>query len=91
MDVFATLFFAQTAVIDGPGWGLIVSAGCAAGGLWLRWKQPMLASHFEERAKDRELSEQACRRRLRLVRWSAPTLTALGFVVLGLMLVGVIP
>ncbi len=53
-----------------------------AAGTWLRWRLAAYCSDAEEDAKDKKITPEEARRRIRLINWSVPALTILGLVLL---------
>jgi hypothetical protein len=55
-------------------------------GAWLRWRLPWLCSDAEEAVKNRKISEDEARRRIRLLHGACPALTLGGLALLALAL-----
>ena len=53
-----------------------------AAGTWLRWRLAAYCSDAEEDVKDKKISPEAARRRIRMINWGVPIITILGLVLL---------
>ena len=53
-----------------------------AAGTWLRWQLAAYCSDAEEDAKDKKISLEAARRRIRFINWGVPLITIFGLVLL---------
>lgn len=67
-----------------------IIVGCAVlitlAGVRLCWRAPRYRMSIEERAKDGALSEDEARRKIRFMGWFGPTVTVVGCVLLGVVI-----